>query len=79
MYATTTAIVHVDGAQRRIIGGSHWPANDPVVAQHPTLFSQSPLYGMQWSVEPDGWNDPPVERPVEQATAAPGEKRNTRR
>lgn len=55
--------------------GSHWPADDPVVKAAPSLFSTDPRYGMRYSVEPAGFADPPVE----QATAAPGEKRSTRR
>ena len=55
--------------------GEHWPAGDPVVRAAPTLFSTDPRYGMRYSAEPSGYNDPPVE----QATAAPGERRNVRR
>lgn len=81
--------------------GSHWPANDPVVHEHPGLFSPDPRFGLTYSPEavpremayapgeaiPDeGAPDPstmfdeiPDEAPIEQATAAPGERRNTRR
>jgi hypothetical protein len=54
--------------------GSHWPADDPVVKAHPDLFSTDPRFGMNYSVEPDGYD-----APVEQATAGPGEKRQVRR
>ena len=54
--------------------GSHWHVDDPVVKAHPDLFSADPRYGLAYSVEPDGWD-----APVEQATAAPGERRQTRR
>lgn len=55
--------------------GSHWPADDPVVQQYPDQFSRDPRFGLQYTREPAGWDD----APIEQATAAPGEKRQTRR
>lgn len=64
-----------DGSLATVRKGQHWPASDPVVAAHPSLFTTDARYGMCYSVEPAGYNDPPVE----QATAAPGERRNTRR
>lgn len=54
--------------------GSHWPADDPIVKQHPDLFAADPRYGLSYSVEPEGFD-----APMEQATRAPGEKRQTRR
>ncbi len=53
--------------------GSHWPADDPIVLQHPDVFSDDPRWGMNYSVEPAGYD-----APIEQATAAPGERRNVR-
>lgn len=64
--------VHAAGGLIR--KGSHWPVTDPVVRQHPDLFSSDPRYGLSYSTEPAGWD-----APVEQATKAPGEKRQTRR
>jgi hypothetical protein len=55
--------------------GEHWPASDPVVKAAPTLFSRDSRYGLRYSAEPPGYNDPPVET----ATAAPGERRDIRR
>jgi len=55
--------------------GSHWPVDDPVVRLMPSLFSTDSRWGLQYSSEPAGYND----APVEQATAAPGERRNVRR
>jgi hypothetical protein len=63
------------GARLVVRKGSHWPANDPVVEQHPDAFTADPRYGMQYSEEPAGWDAPPIES----ATAGPGERRNTRR
>jgi hypothetical protein len=64
------------GALRTVLRGQHWPADDPVVKAMPDAFSPDPRYGIQWTGSP-----PPelAEAPVEQATAAPGEKRNVRR
>jgi len=67
VYATTTAPVELPS-------GTHWPADDPVVKAHPDWFSRDPRFGMVYSVEPTGYD-----APVEQATAAPGERRNIRR
>jgi hypothetical protein len=63
------------GGRAQVWKGSHWPKNDPVVKQYPDRFSPDPRYGLQYTQEPEGWDEPPVE----QATAAPGEKRQTRR
>ena len=82
VYATSTTSVGLpNGASGTIHKGTHWPADDPIVRAHPDLFSDDPRWGMNYSVEPEGYNDPPrsSDTPVEQATAAPGEKRSTRR
>lgn len=68
-----------DGTQHRVVKGSHWPADDPVVLAQPSLFSDDPRYGLNYSREPDGYDDAPAERSVEQATAGPGERRQVRR
>ena len=70
VYATGTRHVGT-GMVRK---GSHWPADDPVVKAHPDLFSADPRFGLNYSVEPDGFD-----APAETATKAPGEKRQTRR
>lgn len=64
-----------NGGRVMVRKGTHWPADDPVVKEHPGAFSADPRWGLQYSEEPQGWDDPPIE----QATAAPGEKRTTRR
>lgn len=63
------------GGRVMVRKGTHWPAQDPVVQRYPDRFSDDPRWGMQYTREPTGYDEPPVE----QATAAPGEKRNTRR
>jgi hypothetical protein len=75
VYATTTSmVVTPGGGQVRVDKGTHWPATDPVVVAHPSLFSADARYGLNFSTEPEGYG-----APVEQATAAPGERRNVRR
>ncbi len=49
--------------------GTAWYADSPLVVLYPDMFSTKPT-----EVFPRGWVSP-----VEQATAAPGEKRTTRR
>ncbi len=75
VYATRTASVPANGGAGVVRKGSHWPADDPVVKAHPDLFSSDPRFGLNYTVQPEGWEDPPAET----ATAAPGEKRQTRR
>lgn len=75
VYATQTCSVAMPhGGQVFVREGSHWPANDPLVTAHPDLFSTDPASGLMYS------RTPAVEEPaVEQATAAPGERRTVRR
>lgn len=76
VYARATSMVTTpDGGRHVVQGGQHWPADDPVVRANPGLFSPDARYGVSFSVAPPELSEPPVE----QATAAPGEKRATRR
>lgn len=76
VYATTSTMLATPlGGQVRILKGTHWPADDPIVQANPSLFSEDARYGLYYSVEPAGYDEPVIET----ATAAPGEKRNTRR
>lgn len=55
-----------DGGRFMVRLGQYWPPDDPVVRAAPEgLFSPDPRPGVSCSVPP-----------VEQATAAPGEKRS---
>jgi hypothetical protein len=72
-----------------IVFGTHWPATDPVVRARPDLFDEDPRYGLAYSAAPPGYDydlnelEPDDDRDsaddAEQATAAPGERRNVRR
>ena len=65
VWVTATAVVVMpDGSMTKLTQGDRWPADHPIVAQHSGWFSDDPRYGLP---------------PVEQATAAPGERRNVRR
>lgn len=77
VYATDAFPVILEGSGIRtfVQKGSHWPTNDPVVKAYPDRFSVDPRWGLLYSQEPPGWDDPPVE----QATQAPGERRNLHR
>ena len=73
VYAKNAGMVIMpDGARVMVQGGSHWPADDPLVAANPVMFTPDPRYGLNWYGEPPPEMSQP---PVEQATAAPGEKR----
>jgi hypothetical protein len=75
VYAKATVHAGAPGGTAGLVQkGSHWPADDPVVKANPDLFTADARYGLHFSVEPSGYD-----APVEQATAAPGEKRAVRR
>lgn len=75
VFAAGTEIVTMpDGRSIRVVKGTHWPAEDPVVKLRPELFTPDARFGMLYTVEPDGYD-----APAETATAAPGERRTTRR
>ena len=70
VYARKEAIVDTSrGFPVKVPAGSHWPADDLVVKSAPWLFSDDPMIGIN-SSEPIA---------VEQATAAPGERRQVHR
>jgi len=60
-----------DGGHMAVAIGQHWQADDPVVKANPQMFSTDPRHGLC------GYGTPTPEMlpPVEEATAAPGEKR----
>jgi hypothetical protein len=58
VYATATSMI----GQALIKGGTHWPADDPLVLANPTLFSDNPRYGLFFSVEPAAGEAPPAKR-----------------
>jgi hypothetical protein len=71
VYATsTTSIVNAGGVAFTLHKGEVWDADDPLVKQRPEFFTDEPVIARVSAGE--GW------RPVEQATAAPGERRKTR-
>lgn len=74
VFARRTTLVFAP-TRCNVIEGQAWHASHPIVASHPDLFSDEPL-----EILPRGWEPPAEPEPkVEQATKAPGEKRNTRR
>jgi len=72
-FATSTCVVPFQGLRVTITAGEAWDATDPLVRSHPALFTDKPA--VVRGTGPSGV----IERPVEQATAAPGEKRGTKR
>jgi hypothetical protein len=65
--AISSAVVTHRGERISIQAGTAWDAADPVVRAHPEMFSTDARYLRR------------SEPLVEQATAAPGERRGTRR
>lgn len=74
-FAKDSAVVFVDGQRVHVGKGDIFHAADPCVAAHPWLFSDE---AVEVKSTP-GWKAPKGDRPVEQATAAPGERRGVRR
>jgi len=64
VYGVTECVTYLDGKRVVIHRDEPWDANDPVVKALPDFFTPAPSK---------------VQSTVEQATQAPGEKRNTRR
>jgi hypothetical protein len=67
VYPTCVAVVLYKSGRVRIHPDQKWPDDDPFVKARPDLFTSEPVTVAR------------SERPVEQATRAPGEKRATRR
>jgi hypothetical protein len=77
VYAKDWVHATVNGNIRRFPPGSHWPADDPYVRANPGQFSGDPRYHLAFTeVRPGYLGDEPA---VEQASAAPGERRRTGR
>lgn len=72
-----TWVAAPDGTRVWVHVGQHWPADDPIVRKYPRMFTEDPAAGLSFSSSPPA--EDRAEAPVEQATAAPGEKRATRR
>lgn len=73
VYARDSVVVSLPNGNGRILKGQHFPADDPFVRSRPELFSTDPRFGLLYTVEPDGYDEP------EAATANPGERRSVRR
>lgn len=70
-YARTTTIVGTrGGGTAHITEGEVWSHHDPIVIDNPDLFADEPTKVRGEKKKAD---------PVEEATAAPGEKRTTKR
>ena len=71
VYANAScSITNQHGEIFQLVRGEPWDAEDPLVTQRPTFFSKNPVQA-RTSVRGGG-----IVEVVEQATRAPGEKRN---
>jgi hypothetical protein len=65
VFAKANAIAGPEYGDRMVPGGSHWPADDPLVLARPELFTADCRYGLMFSGDaPDYMNVPPDEEPV---------------
>lgn len=65
-FCISTTFITLNGVDVQLIEGRAYPADDPAVKAYPKLFTDTPRVFTSYGVE------------VEQATAAPGEKRGLR-
>lgn len=72
VYAKSTAVLAHSGDRVQVRAGELWDGDDPLVARYPDMFVEAPNVVRSTASE-NGYTE------VEQATAAPGEKRNVRR
>lgn len=52
VFAKQTAVANDTGTPVTVQGGSHWLADDPLVAARPDLFTADCRYGLAYSGEP---------------------------
>lgn len=71
VYANCEAVVYEAGLRIQLVADQIWDANDPVVKARPDLFNSEPRKVNRTTADKAA--------PVEAASAAPGEKRTTRR
>lgn len=69
VYANTDCVVRYGGGRVHLRKGEAWLASDPFVKARPEFFAKAPTVVKQSSAK----------GLVEQATAAPGERRATKR
>lgn len=91
VYTRQSGVLAHGGQRIRVTPGEPWRADDPLVAAYPDFFVDH-VPAVRTTEDPRGWTEytPPGkgmtadvvivdELPVERATAAPGERRQTRR
>lgn len=78
--AVTSATVFLGTQRCHVQQGSAWAADSPLVVAHPDMFSADPARALGLDLEPAGPSKSKRldDAPVEQKTAAPGEKSNVR-
>lgn len=72
--AKASSTVFIDGQRVHIIEGTAWAAESVAVKLHPDSFSADPKDALGLDLVP-----PRRDAPVEQKTAAPGEKAHVKR
>lgn len=92
--AVASATVFIDSQRVHIIEGTAWASDSVVVDLHPDMFSDDPNRALGLDIVPpvaerpandedagdeEEESDEGEDAPVEQKTAAPGEKANARR
>ena len=81
VFATKTGVLSLNGASHAVNLGEHRLADDPIVKAYPGFFTDDPRFGLVDSrpLGEDGYPETGramrTEAVVEQATAAPGERR----
>jgi hypothetical protein len=58
VFTSTSAVI----GQTLVIVGQHWPSDDPIVVDNPSLFSDDPRWGLTYSTEPSDLREPVEKR-----------------
>ena len=61
VFAKANATSGPEFGERFIPGGSHWPADDPLVLKRPDLFTTDCRYGLLFSGDPPAYMTEPPE------------------
>jgi hypothetical protein len=64
VFAKANGVAGVDFGDRFIPGGSHWPADDPLVVARPDLFTADCRYGLMFSGDPPEYMSVPPDEDV---------------
>jgi hypothetical protein len=75
VFAKANAVVTDTGFPVTVQGGTHWPADDPLVLARPDLFTADCRYGLMYSGDPPAYMNQPPDDEEPPARRGPGRPR----